>query len=228
MEENKDLNWILSRVACGSDGRTGFEKATGQTPDISEDLDFEFYDPVLYITNPRDEEAPKLGRWIGLAAHVVSTSSVQHIAARENEDGSNMKDRLSEFDTRVKERLKNENHMIPGDEDGANFGIRDVEVAEYAVANKIEEEPAFKWWVPYVLKKRNRILSKVKSKYWRTTHKFGIELPHSVEEAYEIDKRTGTLHWTKAIEKEMKKISSLQAFEKVEGITPDGLRKDAI
>eukprot|EP00980_Cylindrotheca_fusiformis_P014246 scaffold3766_cov80-Cylindrotheca_fusiformis.AAC.1 len=35
-----------------------------------------------------------------------------------------------------------------------------VEVAEYAVANKIEEEPAFKWWVPYVLKKRNRILSK--------------------------------------------------------------------
>ena len=26
-----------------------------------------------------------------------------------------------------------------------------VELAEYAVANQINEEPAFKWWVPYVL-----------------------------------------------------------------------------
>jgi len=35
-----------------------------------------------------------------------------------------------------------------------------VQVADYAVANHIEDEPAFAWWVPTVLKKRTRILSK--------------------------------------------------------------------
>jgi len=38
-----------------------------------------------------------------------------------------------------------------------------VEVAEYAVANRLVEEPAFKWWVPHVIRRRNRIISKVKS-----------------------------------------------------------------
>jgi hypothetical protein len=39
-----------------------------------------------------------------------------------------------------------------------------VEVAEYAVANKIlVEEPAFAWWVKDVLRRRKRIISKVKS-----------------------------------------------------------------
>ena len=63
-----------------------------------------------------------------------------------------------------------------------------VELAEYAVANNIEEEPAFKWWVKDTLRKRDRIISKVKAKYWRTTHKFGIEVPKSVDEAYAIDR----------------------------------------
>jgi hypothetical protein len=31
-----------------------------------------------------------------------------------------------------------------------------VEVAEYAVANRLLEEPAFKWWVPHVLRSSNR------------------------------------------------------------------------
>ena len=37
-----------------------------------------------------------------------------------------------------------------------------VEVAEFALATHISMEPAFAWWVPFVLKKRNRILAKVK------------------------------------------------------------------
>jgi hypothetical protein len=67
-----------------------------------------------------------------------------------------------------------------------------VEVAEYAVANQLVEEPAFAWWVKDVLRRRNRIISKVKSKYWKTTHKFGIRLPHSVKQALQIDEETGT------------------------------------
>ena len=102
-----------------------------------------------------------------------------------------------------------------------------VQVAEYAVANKIQDEPAFAWWVKHVLRKRTRIINKVKSRYWKTTQKFGIDLPHSVEEAYEIDRRTGTLHWTRAIEKEMKKIRELAAFERHGDCTPAELRRDA-
>ena len=41
-----------------------------------------------------------------------------------------------------------------------------VQVAEYAVANKIVEEPAFAWWARHVLRKRDRIIRKVKSCYW--------------------------------------------------------------
>ena len=41
-----------------------------------------------------------------------------------------------------------------------------VEVAEYAIANRLAEEPAFKWWVSHVIKRCNRIISKVKSCYW--------------------------------------------------------------
>jgi hypothetical protein len=78
-----------------------------------------------------------------------------------------------------------------------------VEVAEYAVANKIVEEPAFAWWVKDVFRRRNRIISKVKSRYWKTTHKFGIRLPRSVQQALQIDEETGTDLWRQAIEKEM-------------------------
>jgi hypothetical protein len=38
-----------------------------------------------------------------------------------------------------------------------------VEVAECAVGNRIHEELAFRWWVPHVLRKRERALKKVKS-----------------------------------------------------------------
>ena len=86
-----------------------------------------------------------------------------------------------------------------------------VEVAEYAVANKIDDQPAFAWWVHHVLKKRDRIIKKVKSRYWKRTHKFGIQLPHSVEEALAIDDETGTTFWRDAIEKEMKNVGI--AFE---------------
>ena len=73
-----------------------------------------------------------------------------------------------------------------------------IEVAEYAVANHIVEEPALKWWVSRTVRKRNRAISKLKGKYWRTTHKFGIKLPKDVKEALEIDMITGTDFWQKA------------------------------
>jgi hypothetical protein len=86
-----------------------------------------------------------------------------------------------------------------------------LEVAEYAVANKIAEEPAFAWWVRQALRVRDRSIKKVKSKYWKRSHKYGIELPHSVGEALRIDKETGTTFWRDGIAKEMKNV--MPAFE---------------
>ena len=54
-----------------------------------------------------------------------------------------------------------------------------------------------------VLGRRDRIISKVKSKYWRTTYTFGIQVPMTVDEAYKIDQQTGTTFKTKETEKEM-------------------------
>jgi len=96
-----------------------------------------------------------------------------------------------------------------------------VQVAEYAVANKIANEPAFNWWVHAVLRKRNRIVAKVK-RYWRTTHKFGIRVPKTVEEALAIDEETGTDFWRKALGKEMTKVKV--AWKNMAGITPEQVR----
>ena len=79
-------------------------------------------------------------------------------------------------------------------------------VAEYAVANKLDKEPALNWWVPNILQQQKRMINKVKNKYWSTTHKFGVKRPHTVEEALAIDKETGTNLWAKAIEKENMKV----------------------
>jgi hypothetical protein len=35
-------------MSRGNDGRPGYEQVTGETPDISEWLDFEFYDLVWW------------------------------------------------------------------------------------------------------------------------------------------------------------------------------------
>jgi len=33
-----------------------------------------------------------------------------------------------------------------------------IKAARYSIANKISDEPAFRWWAPYVLKKQERII----------------------------------------------------------------------
>ena len=82
-----------------------------------------------------------------------------------------------------------------------------VQVAEYAEANRIITEPAFVWWEPHTLKNKKRLLAKAKTRYWKRTHKYGIRLPKSVAEAYQIDKETGTTIWRDAIAKEMKNVA---------------------
>ena len=78
-----------------------------------------------------------------------------------------------------------------------------VEVAEFAKASGLIDEPAFKWWAPYVLRKRDRIISAVNSRVKRVTHKYGIEIPRSVKEALQLDEKNGNDFWDRAIKKEM-------------------------
>eukprot|EP00804_Cyclotella_cryptica_P008557 CCRYP_007551-RA/>CCRYP_007551-RA protein AED:0.38 eAED:0.38 QI:0/0/0/1/1/1/2/0/852 len=101
-----------------------------------------------------------------------------------------------------------------------------MELAKYAVANKIHEEPAFKWWLSKVPRRRNRVISKATSKYWRTTHKFGIRVPRSVEEALKLDEQNGNHLWRDAIKKEMAKAAV--AYTPMEDMSPDDVRRGKV
>ncbi len=117
-------------------------------------------------------------------------------------------------------------HLLVDREDGSSSWIpladmKDsypVQVADYTVANNLTTEPAFRWWVPFVLKKRERILKKVKTKYWSTSHKYGLELPKSVSHVLVL----GTDFWRKAIEKEIR--NDFPAFDCMEddAVVPPG------
>jgi hypothetical protein len=84
-----------------------------------------------------------------------------------------------------------------------------VAVTEYAVAHGIDDDPAFNWWVHAVLRKRGHIIALVKkrsTRFLKKTHKFGIELPRSVAEAYALDKKNGNTLRADSIAKEMKNV----------------------
>ena len=106
-----------------------------------------------------------------------------------------------------------------------------VQVAEYAISNRIVDEPAFScWWVHNTVKRRDcilmRILSKVKS--WQHTHKFGIRIPKSVRKAIEIDRENGNTLWWDAICQEMTNVRpAFEKWEKKEGELPPGYQRSS-
>ena len=81
-----------------------------------------------------------------------------------------------------------------------------VELAEYVVSQGIDDEPAFVWWLPFTLKKRNRIISSVNTRFKLQRHKFGREIPTSVKNAKSLDIKNGNTYWQDAIAKEIKAV----------------------
>ena len=70
-----------------------------------------------------------------------------------------------------------------------------------------------------MLNKQDRIISLVWTRiprYLKHNHKFGIELPTSVKDALELDKKNGNTYWADAIATETKHVRA--AFK----ILPDG------
>ena len=82
-----------------------------------------------------------------------------------------------------------------------------IETAEYSKSMNLSQLPCFAWWVPYTLRKREQIVSAVSNRLLaQKTHKYGQELPGTVEQAYNIDKRNGNTKWRDAIAREMKNV----------------------
>ena len=53
--------------------------------------------------------------------------------------------------------------------------------AGYAVVNKTNTEPTVTWWTLDTLIRRDCTIYKVKSRYWRHTHNFGIHITKTVD-----------------------------------------------
>ena len=62
-----------------------------------------------------------------------------------------------------------------------------VKVAEYDVDKGIANDPAFSWWVPYTIKNQNFIIDAINSRLKVATHKYGVEIPSSVEHSIRLD-----------------------------------------
>ena len=61
-----------------------------------------------------------------------------------------------------------------------------MEVVDYVQSQKIFDEPTFKLWVNFTLKKRDMIISAVNKQHHKKTHKFGIRIPINTKEAHAI------------------------------------------
>ena len=88
-------------------------------------------------------------------------------------------------------------------------------MAHFSVEKGIDKTPTFAWWVPQVIRKKERIISKVKYKYWVIIHKFWIRITNDVEEEFHVYKYNGNHLLWESICKEMKNVCV--AFEFFDG-----------
>ena len=84
-------------------------------------------------------------------------------------------------------------------------------MAEYNASRNIKREPVFCWCIPYTLRKRDAIISSARARVAKTTHKYGIRVPSTIEEAIVIDEKNGNTLWQDSIDLDMNTI--LPAFD---------------
>ena len=66
-----------------------------------------------------------------------------------------------------------------------------VDLAKYVESNSLSKEPAFRWWVKQVLKRRDKIIGKFITKRGKNKNKFEIKVPATVEEPRMFDTENG-------------------------------------
>ena len=121
---------LTSNSSFSLDGRTPIEQVTGETPDISEYLDFGFYDWVWYKDNAGLGDNC-IGRWLGVAhrvgnlmsywilteaGRVIARTTVQRVTNLELSTVE-VQQRCQHYDERVTEVLNDANHVVPHDND---------------------------------------------------------------------------------------------------------------
>ena len=93
-----------------------------------------------------------------------------------------------------------------------------MQICEYINSCGVQNEPAFAWWVLYVMQKRDVIVSAVKLRIRRTTHKYGIQMPAPgkdiVQDAIDLELQNGNTLWMDSLAKEMGNL--MIAFEILE------------
>ena len=102
-----------------------------------------------------------------------------------------------------------------------------IEVAEYATLMGIDEEPAFSWWVPHTLKKREYIAGKVDARIKNKRFKYGIEVPTDWEDAKRLDAWNKDRRWEDSIDKEMNTIKVAFQFLKKDRKATPGYEKSS-
>jgi hypothetical protein len=140
---------IQSLLARGVDQRPGIERVTGNTVDILEWLDFDFFDRVWNWDQRKmdmtDEQA-RIGRWLGIlhrvgsdmtywilteSGTVIARSTVQHITISDMATDA-MKTRVQTFDTNLTAHLADDNFAVhlPGHV----FYLQDEDVDDIAAS----------------------------------------------------------------------------------------------
>ena len=79
-------------------------------------------------------------------------------------------------------------------------------LADYAMSRGIQNQPAFSWWVPTVIRKRKHVVKQIRHRIPKKSMKFGITIPGSVDEAIKLDKENGNSLWQEAIQKEVNNV----------------------
>jgi hypothetical protein len=118
---------ILNRIPRGQQQRTGIEMITGEMPDISEWIDFEF-DRVWYCDQKNieiDGSGRRLARWLGVAhrvgsdfcywlalksGKVIAHTTVQHVV-RDDYVNEDVRHEIERFDRLIEERLSDQNFI---------------------------------------------------------------------------------------------------------------------
>lgn len=150
---------IYSRTS-GKDGRTSMDRLTGDTNDISEWIEFEFYDLCHYWDNQTDSREPNIGIWLGVVhrvgsalcywiltnkGNVISRTTVQNLTKVESEN-PDIKCLIKEYHVSMWKEVGKEEHET--DLDGYNDFINDYvpsldnsDTFEENYSNDLSESP---------------------------------------------------------------------------------------
>ena len=129
-------------------GRTPMESISGDTPDITEYMDFSFYDLVTYKSNP-GVHSPEIGRWLGVLHRVspemaywilpesgrpISCTTVQRITNLEKEE-TTWKEKTKSFQDKLDIKLNapSSNLNVPHDliQEGKLLSLDDDEDQDF-------------------------------------------------------------------------------------------------